>query len=365
MRIPLIKPFLPATVKNRVMEVLESGYLTEGKVTAEFEHTCGEYLEVSHCVAMTSCTVGLESVLRYYHIGPGDEVIVPDYTYPATADVVAIVGAAIIIVDVDPETMLIDYDALERAITPRTKAVIPVSLFGNPLDYDRLSKIRKTCGIAIIEDAACAFGAEYQGRKVGSFADFSVFSLHPRKFITTGEGGLITTTCQEASHWLTSYKHFGLGQVADRQQAAFQMIGTNYKLSDVLAAIGLSQMEYVNDLLAHRRELAVEYVKLLSGSESVSLPRTTQGGKHSYQTFCVLVENRDRIFSTLRSSGIEVQIGTYCLHQHPAFKAGDRCEIRGKLDGSIYAGEHCLALPLYHELSLKEQEEVVERLVTC
>jgi dTDP-4-amino-4,6-dideoxygalactose transaminase len=365
MKIPLIKPFLPATVKERVLEVLESGHLTEGKVTTAFEHACGEYLEVPHCVAMTSCTVGLESVLRYYSIGPGDEVIVPDYTYPATADAVAIAGARVIIVDVDPETMLIDYDALERAITPRTRAVIPVSLFGNPLDYDRLSILKKTYDIAIIEDAACAFGAEFRGKKVGGFADFSVFSLHPRKFITTGEGGLITTNFQEGCDWLNSYKHFGLGQAVERRKAVFQMIGTNYKMSDVLAAIGLAQMEYVYDLLARRRELAAEYVKLLSGVESIFLPLTTTGGKHSYQTFCVLVENQDRIFNSMRSYGIEVQIGTYCLHQHPAFRLGNQCEIRGKLDGSIYAGEHCLALPLYHELSRMEQEEVIERLVSC
>ncbi len=365
MRIPLIKPFLPATVKERVLEVLESGYLTEGKVTAAFEYACGKYLGVSHCLAMTSCTVGLESVLRYYRIGPGDEVIVPDYTYPATADAVAIVGANTVIVDIDPETMLIDYDALEQAITSRTKAVIPVSLFGNPLDYDRLATIRKTHGIAIIEDAACAFGAEFQGKKVGRFADFSVFSLHPRKFITTGEGGLITTAFRKGRDWLASYKHFGLGEATDRRQAIFQMIGTNYKMSDLLAAVGLAQMEYVHELLARRCELAAEYVKLLSGSESVFLPRTTPGGKHSYQTFCVFVEDRDRVLNLMRSFGIEVQIGTYCLHQHPAFKPGNRCEIRGKLNGSIYAGEHCLALPLYHELGREEQKEVVERLVSC
>ncbi|MBW1644857.1 MAG: DegT/DnrJ/EryC1/StrS family aminotransferase [Deltaproteobacteria bacterium] len=365
MRIPLIKPFLPATVGERVLEVLASGYLTEGKVTAAFEHACREYLGASYCLAMTSCTVGLEAVLRYYRIGPGDEVIVPDYTYPATADVVAIVGADIVIVDVDPETMLIDYEALEKAITSRTRAVIPVSLFGNPLDYDRLAAIKKNYGIAIIEDAACAFGAEFRGRKVGSFADFSVFSLHPRKFITTGEGGLITTAFREGRDWLVSYKHFGLGQDSDRQRAVFQMIGTNYKMSDVLAAIGLAQMEYVHELLARRRELAATYIDLLSGVKAVSLPRTTRGGEHSYQTFCVLVANRDRVFKRLRAAGIEVQIGTYCLHQHPAFNAGNRCLIREKPVGSQYVGEHCLALPLYHELSRNDQEEVVERLVAC
>ncbi len=366
MRIPLIKPFLPAGVKKRVLEVLESGYLTEGKVTAAFEEACQEYLAVSCCVAMTSCTVGLESVLRYCRIGTGDEVIVPDYTYPATAAAAAIVGARVVIVDVNPETMLIDYDALEQAITPRTRAVMPVSLFGNPLDYDRLAEIKKRHGITVVEDAACAFGAEFRGKKVGSLADFAVFSLHPRKFITTGEGGLIATDNRDAGNWLTSYKHFGLDPAGgNRQEAVFQMIGSNYKMSDVLAAIGLGQMELVHDLLARRRQLAARYLDLLSGIETVRLPRTTPGGGHSYQTFCVMVSERDRVLSAMRSLGIEVQIGTYCLHRQPAFKTGECCEIRGKLDGSVYAGEHCLALPLYHDLSPGEQEEVVARLVSC
>ena len=363
MRIPLIKPFLPASVKERVLAVLESGYLTEGKVTMAFEHACGDFLEVPYCLAVTSCTVGLEAVLRYLDVGSGDEVIVPDYTYPATADAVAIVGARVVIVDVDPETMLIDYDALERAITPQTKAVIPVSLFGNPLDYERLATIKKAYGISVVEDSACAFGAEYKGRKVGGFGDFSVFSFHPRKFITTGEGGLITTSDQDGKEWLNSYKHFGLSHSAGRQEAVFQMIGTNYKMSDVLAAIGLGQMDYVETLLARRQELSNNYLELLSQAEQVTVPLTTPGGRHSYQTFCVFVKNRDQVFKNMRSLGIEVQIGTYCLHRQPAFQPGDRCEIRGQLKGSIYAADHCLALPLYHELSQAEQEEVIKMLV--
>ena len=367
MRIPLIKPFLPVAVKDRVLAVLESGFLTEGRLTAEFEEVCREFLGAPHCVAVTSCTVGLEAVLRYYGIGPGDEVIVPDYTYPATADVVAIVGAKIVIVDVDPETMLIDYESLERALSPRTRAVIPVSLFGNPLDYERLSEIAGSYGIVVIEDAACAFGAEFRGQKVGTLADFSVFSLHPRKFITTGEGGLIATVLDEGADWLVSYKHFGLAtETGERQQAVFKMIGSNYKLSDILAAVGLAQMEYVTELLARRRELATGYIELLAGEKRVSLPRTTMGGKHSYQSFCVLVENRDQILSKLRSLGIEVQIGTYCLHQQPAFSSENAyCEIRGRLEGSSYAGAHCLTLPLFHGMSLAQQQEVVEKLVSC
>jgi len=143
MRIPIIKPYITREIKAKVSEVLSSGYLTEGSVTREFENLFKDYIGCQYAIAVSNCTVGLETALRVLSVGPGDEVIVPDYTYPATASVAAIVGAKIVIVDVDPDTMLIDYDALEKAIGPQTKAVIAVSIFGNPLNYDRLKSIKE------------------------------------------------------------------------------------------------------------------------------------------------------------------------------------------------------------------------------
>jgi dTDP-4-amino-4,6-dideoxygalactose transaminase len=359
MRIPLIKPFINEDIKSKVLSVLESGYLTEGSVTRKFEEVCGEYLGSRHCIAVSSCTVGLEMALRCMTIGPEDEVIVPDYTYPATADAVAIVGAKIILVDVNPKTMLIDYDALEEAITPSTRAVIPVSLFGNPLDYDRLKAIKKKFGIYIVEDAACALGAGYKDQRVGTLADITVFSLHPRKFITTGEGGLITTDNDTWAAWLTSYKRFGIGHNLSREEAVFERIGTNYTLSNVLAAIGLGQMQHINDLLTRRKELASIYIRLLDGMKGLSLPLTTPCGSHSYQSFSVLVENRDNILKGLRRQGIEVQIGTYSLHLQPAFQNSQICQIKSDMNGSNYAYKHCLILPLYHDVRAEDQKEVV------
>ena len=198
------------------------------------------------------------------NIGPGDEVIVPDYTYPATAAVVAIVGATIVLVDMSKDTMLIDYDALEQAITSRTKAIIPVSIFGNPLDYIRLDAIKEKHRIHIIEDAACSVGAEYRNKKVGTLADISVFSFHPRKFITTGEGGMITTNNHEWSAWMDAYKHFGMGASPTRG-TVFKDIGTNYKLSNILAAIGLSQLRDIDQLLGRRLALSKNYLAILPG----------------------------------------------------------------------------------------------------
>ncbi|MBN2231195.1 MAG: DegT/DnrJ/EryC1/StrS family aminotransferase [Deltaproteobacteria bacterium] len=359
MKIPLIKLYITEGMKRRVGEVLDSGMLTEGKVTAAFETGCRDYLGVSHCLAVTSCTAGIEAALRCLGITAGDEVIVPDYTYPATASVPMLLGATVVLVDIDPQTMLIDYDAMEAAITPRTKALVPVSLFGNPLDYDRLTAISHRYDLPVVEDAACAFGASYRGRRVGGFADISVFSLHPRKFITTGEGGLITAERKEYRDWLWSYKHFGLAATGSREAARFIMPGTNYKMSDLLAAVGLEQLAVAEELLSRRQELAARYHDLCGRIPGFELPQTTPNGVHSYQTCCVMVPERDRLLTRVRQQGIEVQIGTYCLHRQPAFQPGPRCRWADALAGSAEAGDRCLALPLFHDLTDAEQDAVV------
>jgi len=362
MRIPLTKPFLPPTVIQRIQAVLESGMLTEGEVTGIFEAQCADFLGVNHCLAVTSCTVGLEAVLRCMNIGPGDEVIVPDFTYPATADAVMIVGATVVLVDIDPHMMLIDYGAVESAITDKTRAVIPVSLFGNPLDYDRLARIKSQFDVNIIEDAACAFGAEYRGAKVGGFSDLSVFSMHPRKIITTGEGGLITTNVSQWCDWLWSYKHFGMQKNSISRTAQFTMMGSNYKLSNLLAAIGLEQIKMMESILSRRRKRARRYLKLFENFSGIELPVTSPEGNHAYQSFCILIPERDRIIDELRKYDIEAQIGTYCLHRQPAFQIGPLCRWSSDFPNSASVGDRCLSLPLYYEMSDTEQDEVVARI---
>lgn len=363
MKIPLIKPYIDEDIRKNVLDVLDSGYLTEGSVTKEFEERFSKYIGCKHSIAVTSCTTGLEAALRALGIGEGDEVIVPDYTYPATAAVAPIVGAKSVIVDVDKNTMLIDYDQIEENIKENTKAIIPVSLFGNPLDYDKLDKIKKKHGVFIVEDAACATGAEYKTNRTGNWADISVFSFHPRKFITTGEGGMITTNDDKLAEWINSYKHFGMNMSnSDREGVQFDIIGTNYKLSNVLSAIGLSQLKKIEMLLKRRTELAVNYLKLLKDNDKVLLPSTTYEGKHSYQSFCIFIQNRDRVMMEMRASGIEVQIGTYSLHTHNAFMNNSSIRLLGNYENSKYAYEHCLVLPLFHDLTFQQQDLIVKTL---
>ena len=362
-KIPLTKPYITEEVKAGVCEVLDSGYLTEGPVTRALEDAIREFIGCSYAVAVCNCTVGLEMGLRAMGIGPGDEVIVPDYTYPATASVVEIVGAKIVIVDVDKETMLINYDAMEGAITSRTKAIIPVSIFGNPLDYNRLNTIKEEHSVYILEDAACSIGAEYDGVRVGNLADISVFSLHPRKFITTGEGGVITTNNPQWVKWMNSYKHFGIGHNDSRLGTHFERVGTNYKLSDILAAVGLAQMQHIDSLLTTRAQLARNYYALLTDYPGITFPGVTPKGTHSWQSCCIYVKNRDEIIQYLKEKEIETQIGTYSLHMHNAFKKNSNCRISGDMSGSRYAFEHCLTLPLFHDMTENQQEYVTQQLL--
>lgn len=360
-RIPLARPWVTEEVKRAVCQVLESGMLTEGQVTRDLEETVAGFVGCREVVAVTSCTTGMEMVLRALGIGPGDEVIVPDFTYPATADAVASVGGTIVIVDCDPETMNVDYPALDAAIGPRTRALLPVSLFGNPLDGDRLADLSRRAGTPVVEDAACSLGATFGGRRVGGIADVSVFSLHPRKPITSGEGGLVCTDDGDLAERIRSSKRFGMRQTGDGR-IEFASFGTNAKLSDIQAAVALVQMRHVEEILTRRLNLAERYDKLLQDIPGVTLPRTTPGGVHSYQSYCVLVEERDRVLRELREGGIEVQIGTYALHREPAFRESTRCRWHGPFSGSRHAFEHALSLPLFHDLGEGQQREVVSAL---
>lgn len=343
-RIPLTKPYITNELKTKVCDILDSGYLTEGKVTEEFEDSVAKYTGASYAIAVPNATVGLELALRSLGVGSGDEVIIPDFTYPATAYAVQNVRATPIIVDVEPYNMLISYEAIKKAITPQVKVIMPVSIFGNPLDYEELWDIADDNDVYIIEDAACGLGSKYKGTMTGNLADITVFSFHPRKLITTGEGGMITTNIPMIADWINSYKNFGL------EDGQFVRTGTNYKMSDVNAGIGLVQMMHIDEILTKRRELAFNYHQDLSDCKSQEF---TRGGIHSWQSYCVFVENRDKIRTVLASKGIETQIGTYSLHKLPIFWTPIG------YGGSSWAYNHCLALPLYPQMTDEEQSKVI------
>jgi dTDP-4-amino-4,6-dideoxygalactose transaminase len=356
-KLKLIEPQIGQEEIVGVTDVLKSGWLTEGPVTQEFEKKFAGIVNAEHSIAVCNCTLAMELALRCLNIGEGDEVIVPDFTHPATAQAVAWTGAEPVFVDVDVNSYNIDFDEVEKAITDRTKCVIPVSWGGNPLDTRLLNDLKDRYGIYIIEDAACSIGAEFNGVKTGSMADISCFSFHPRKIITTGEGGMITTDNDEWAEKMSSLKKFGEGK--EDGQLVFQRMGTNYKLCNILSAIGLAQLEKLEGILKRRIELAEKYNEILSKSMEIRPPIRDNNAKHVYQTYAALVEKegaRDMILKELRGKGIEVQIGTYSLSNQPAFKHMNKV---GNLNNSVRLFHNLLALPMSNSMTMDDQMTVI------
>jgi dTDP-4-amino-4,6-dideoxygalactose transaminase len=356
----LIEPMVGAEELELVKQVLQSGYLTEGRLTKEFEAKFAEFVGAKHAVATTSCTTALELCLRVLGVGRGDEVIVSDFTHPATACAVALVGAEPVLVDVELESYNIDLEQVRKAVSKKTKCIIPVSLFGHPLDADELGKLEEEHDLYVVEDAACSMGAEFKGKKTGVMADLTCFSFHPRKVVTTGEGGMITTQDDEFAESSRSLKNFGVKLSSGT--AKFASVGTNYKLSDILAAVGLKQMEKAPQLIQKRIELARAYDDLLRRKDFMSPPTVRTGAKHTYQTYAPCLKRkrvRDKLISDLKARGVEAQIGTYALHLQPAFQ---HCRRVGKLRNSEALYTDLVALPMFHRMTLADQQFVVEEI---
>ncbi len=360
-RIHLMRPTVGGEELELIREVIESRTLTDGPFVRAFERELGSYVGSKHAVSCTSATTALELALRSIGVGPGDEVIVPDFTHPATALAVLTLGAEPVLVDVDLASYNTTADHLAAAITPRTKAAIPVSIFGNPLDMDRINAVRDRSGVRMIEDAACTLGARLGGKPVGSLTDLTVFSFHPRKLFSTGEGGMVTTDDDGWAATMNSTKRFGVLDVDG--ESKFAQYGTNYRLSAILAAVGLAQVRKIEAVVADRRQQAARYDRLLDGVPGLLRPTVLPNAVHNYQTYAVYLSEpglRDRVLRRMRSAGIEVQIGTYALHRQPFFGSTRRV---GDLSNSALLYERVLSLPLHHELTPSDQEQVVQSLL--
>jgi len=358
-KIKLIEPVIGKEELNRVWDVLKSGWLAEGAMVKDFEAKFARYVNAKHGIATCNCTLAIELALRALGVGRGCEVIVPDFTHPGTADAVIWVGAEPVFVDVDLSSYNIDTDRLEEAITKKTKCIIPISWGGNPLNMGSIRELKKKYGLYIVEDAACGAGAEYDGQKTGEMADATCFSFHPRKVITTGEGGMVTTNDDTVAEVARSLKDFGEGVVDGK--AEFVRCGTNYSMSDVLAAIGLAQLEKAEAIINKRIELAKNYNELLSKVDGIKIPVKNQKAKHTYQTYAVYVENglRDVLLKSLREMNIEAQIGTYALHLQPIFK---NVRHGNDLGNSEKLYQNLLALPMCHSMTYETQEYVVSQI---
>lgn len=361
--IPLTRPYFDEEEIVEIRKVLESGWVSQGPKVKEFEDKFAKYIGVKNAVAVSNCTAALHLSLLALGIKSGDEVLVADYTFPATGHAVLYCNAKPVFIDVDPKTYNIDPKLIERKITNNTKAIIPVHTFGQPADMDPIVEIAERHDLRIIEDAACAVGSKYRGKYAGTIGDLGCFSFHARKGLTTGEGGMITTDDDTLASEIRTLANFGMTSAWERERSKkfsvpkFLKIGYNYKLSDIAAAIGIAQLRRLNKTIKRKRKLAKYWNKKLQEIEFLKPPYVNRYCFHTYQSYvCVLDEkfNRNRVIEGLHKKGIQTNIGTYASHIQPVYKSRQKCPQSLKLFKSS------LSLPIYYTLTEKEIDIVAE-----
>ncbi len=332
-------------VEDDIREILESGLLTGGRHVTSFEEEVAARCGVDHAVATTSATTALHLALAALDIGRGDEVLVADFTFPATANVVVQTGATPVLVDSGADDFAVDPGALEASLTSRTAAAMPVDPFGQPADHEAIEKIAVDAGIPVIADAACSLGATRHGRPAGSHGLVGCFSFHPRKMVTCGEGGMITTDDSAVADRLRLLRSHGMRR--DGVAMRFEEPGFNYRMSEIQAALGRSQLRRLDEILADRRRTATAYDERLIDVAGVTVMQPDDGIAWSYQSYVVVLDDgidRDAVITALRAAEIETTIGTYACHAQPAFaRYGYRA---GDLPNSARYQAQVLTLPL-------------------
>lgn len=362
-KIPLAKPYFDSEELDEIKAVLDSGWVSQGPKVKEFENNVVEYLGVKYAVAVTNCTAALHLSLLSMGIKEDDEVLVADYTFPATGHSVLYCRAKPVFCDIDPKTYNIDPSLIEDKITDRTKAIIPVYTFGQPVEIDEIMKIAKDYDLKVIEDAACAFGAKYNNDYAGTIGDIGCFSFHARKGITTGEGGMVVTNNKSIADIIRNLSVFGATSAWDREKSnkftvpEFTEVGYNYKMSDVTAAIGVAQLQKIDKIIERKRELADYWDDKLQEMEFIESPYVNENVKHIYQSYVVLVDrriNRNNLIEKLLEKGIQTQIGTYASHVQPVYNSNDRCPI------ALDTFNRSLALPIYYQMKEEDIDSMVE-----
>lgn len=363
--IRLIRPHIGKKEIKEVIKVLKSGFFVQGENVKKFETKLAEYLNVKYAIAVSSGTAALHLSLIASGIKNKNEVILPDFTFPATGNVVALAGAKPILVDIDLNTYNINTLKIEEKITSETKAIIPVHEFGQSADMDPILEIAKKFNLYVIEDAACGLGAEYKGKKCGTMGDIGCFSFHPRKAITTGEGGMVVTNNPDIAAKIKAMRNHGM--INKNGKYYFEYAGFNYRMTDFQGALGRIQVEILNDVIEKRRELSALYNSYLKNNNILNIPFVAKGNKHIYQSYVVLLNekiNRDAVIRKLREKGIETTIGTYALHYQPFYEKNynyNQCEFKN----SYKAFKRSLCLPLYVQIEKKEIREVAKSLLKC
>jgi len=352
--IPLAKPHFGIEELIEISKVLDSGWVSNGPKVREFEDKVSDLLKVKNSIALTSCTAALHLSLLALGIKEDDEVLVADYTFPATGHSVLYCGAKPIFIDVDPKTYNINPDLIEEKITSKTKAIIPVHLFGQLADMKKICKIAKNHNLFVIEDAACAFSSEF--RLTG---DIACFSFHARKNLVTGEGGMAITNDSFISNKVRKLLNFG--SYSQLNLSVFDELGYNYKMSDIIAAVGVIQLQKIDKFTSKKRELAKIWDEVLEQVDYISSPYSD--GSHVFQSYVTILDeqiNRNEVIKKLKENDIGSQIGTYASHIQPVYMSRYNCPV------SLDLYNRTLALPLFYDLTeslINEVSECLEKIL--
>jgi dTDP-4-amino-4,6-dideoxygalactose transaminase len=369
--IPIAVPSLGDTEARAAQDVILSGWLMQGPRVAEFERRVADYCAVAHAVAVSSCTTALQLALQVLGICPGDEVICPSLSFIATANSIRHAGARPVFADIEETTYNLDPESVDEVLSPRTRAILVVHQIGLPADLDRFLDVGRKRGVAIIEDAACALGSRYRGQPIGGHSEMACFSFHPRKVITTGEGGLVTTNNADHARKLLALRQHGMEiPGADRPPVqgivseGYDYLGYNYRMTDVQAAIGIEQMKRLDGLLARRRELARRYDAALAHHAWLRPPVVPDYAEATYQSYAVRLAadaplSRNALVQRLLDRGIHARRGVMLAHREAPYRD---LPLATSLYRSERASDYSLLLPIYPTMTDEQQGEVIRAL---
>ncbi len=363
--IPITKPDVSFDeVSSEIADILSSGQLTSGKYVREFERIFAEYIGVKYAFATTSATTALHMSLIAADIGVGDEVLVADFTFPASGNTIVQSGATPILVDCCSDSFLLDLEHAEKLVSKNTKAIMPVATFGQSLDMVAVENFARRHDLFLLEDAACSLGAHWQGRSSGSMIGAACFSFHPRKIITTGEGGMITTDDDLLAERLQLLRtHGGKIEGEGTVGLSFHEFGYNYRMSEIQAALGIAQMKRLDAIIEDRRRVAKLYNKALADINTIRCPQEVDGSAGTYQSYVILLDkiiNRNQVISELRAAGIETTLGTYAMHMQPAYSKFNYEPT--DLLNACRAQNQSLTLPLLPNMKNEMVKQVTDKL---
>ena len=370
--IPLAKPYLTEEEAKAAHDVVLTNWVTQGPKVAEFEEKFASYVGSKYAVALSNCTTALHLSMIVAGVGKDDEVICPSMSYIATANAILYVGAKPVFAEVDPKTYNIDVKHAEKLITPKTKAVLIVHQIGMPADIDAFKVLCDKHNLKLIEDAACAAGSVYKGAKIGSHSELVCFSFHPRKIITTGDGGMITTSNEEYYHKLKLLRQHGMSindQVRhSSNKILFEehvVVGYNYRMTDIQAAIGIKQLEKLNWIIVERRKIALQYLDAFKNIDSIVLPTEQEGYLSNYQSFSIYLKRnckigRNELMQELLDKGISTRRGVMTSHREKAYlDLGYKLQLPISEDAS----DRSIIIPLFIPMNQSDVEFVIKELI--